>query len=155
MPVQLDDYRLLGRSGLRVSPLALGTMTFGADPQHWGARPNDAQRMFDAYVDRGGNFIDTANHYSAGAAETLLGQYMAECRDRLVVATRYSLSTRPGDPNAAGIHRPAMVRAVEDSLRRLGTDRIDLLTMQMWDAHTPAEEVLRGLDDLVAAGKVL
>ena len=152
----LDDYRLLGRSGLRVSPLCLGTMTFGVGPGGWGSSDEDAARMVDDYVEAGGNFIDTANFYGQmGQSEVLLGRAVAGRRDRLVLSTKYSLTTRPGDPNAAGNHRKAMVRAVEDSLRRLGTDYIDLYYLHMWDFRTPVDEILRAFDDLVRAGKVL
>jgi aryl-alcohol dehydrogenase-like predicted oxidoreductase len=138
----LQSYRLLGRSGLRVSPLALGAMTFGAD-WGWGADEAEARRIFDLYLDRGGNFIDTANQYTNGTSE------------RLVLATKYSLATRPGDPNAGGNHRKSMVRSVEESLKRLRTDYIDLLYLHIWDGTTPVEEVLRAMDDLVRQGKVL
>ena len=152
----LDDYRLLGRSGLRVSPLCLGTMTFGVGPGGWGSSDEDAARMVDDYVEAGGNFIDTANFYGQmGQSEVLLGRAVAGRRDRLVLSTKYSLTTRPGDPNAAGNHRKAMVRAVEDSLRRLGTDYIDLYYLHMLDFRTPVDEILRAFDDLVRAGKVL
>jgi aryl-alcohol dehydrogenase-like predicted oxidoreductase len=150
----LDTYRLLGRSGLRVSPLALGSMTFGAD-WGWGADKEEARRIFDAYVDRGGNFIDTANQYTNGTAERLLGEFTAEKRDHLVLATKYTLSERIGDPNSGGNHRKSMVRSVESSLRRMNTDYIDLLYLHVWDATTPAEEILRTMDDLVRVGKVL
>jgi aryl-alcohol dehydrogenase-like predicted oxidoreductase len=153
-PRALDHYRILGRSGLRVSPLALGTMTFGAD-WGWGADPTEARRMFDAYVDRGGNFIDTANQYTNGSAEQLVGEFAAERRDRLVLATKYTLSTRAGDPNSGGNHRKSMVRSVETSLARLRTDYLDVLYLHAWDGTTPVEEVMRALDDLVRAGKVL
>jgi aryl-alcohol dehydrogenase-like predicted oxidoreductase len=150
----LDTYRLLGRSGLRVSPLGLGTMTFGAD-WGWGADKDDARRIFDTYVDRGGNFLDSANQYTNGTAEELLGEFARQRRDSLVLATKYTLSTRPGDPNSGGNHRKSMVRSVEESLRRLRTDHIDLLYMHAWDSTTPVEEILRAMDDLVRAGKVL
>jgi aryl-alcohol dehydrogenase-like predicted oxidoreductase len=150
----LDTYRLLGRSGLRVSPLALGTMTFGSD-WGWGAAEDEARRIFDAYVDRGGNFIDTANQYTNGTAEQLVGDFAREKRDSLVLATKYTLTTRPGDPNSGGNHRKSMVGSVEASLRRLRTDYIDLLYLHAWDGTTPVEEVLRAMDDLVSAGKVL
>lgn len=150
----LDHYRLLGRSGLRVSPLGLGTMTFGAD-WGWGADRDDARRLFDAYVDRGGNFIDSANAYTNGSAERILGELAREKRERLVLATKYTLSHRQGDPNAFGNHRKSMVRSVEESLRRLQTDYIDLLYLHVWDGTTPVEEILRAMDDLVRAGKVL
>lgn len=150
----LDSYRLLGRSGLRVSPLALGAMTFGSD-WGWGADTAEARRIFDAYVERGGNFIDTANHYTNGTSERLVGEFARERRERLVLATKYTLSTRPGDPNSGGNHRKSMVRSVEGSLQRLNTDYIDLLYLHAWDYTTPVEEILRGLDDLVRSGKVL
>jgi aryl-alcohol dehydrogenase-like predicted oxidoreductase len=150
----LDTYRLLGRSGLRVSPLALGTMTFGTD-WGWGADREEAHRIFDAYVDRGGNFIDSSNNYTNGSAEQLVGEFAADKRDSLTIATKYSASTRAEDPNSGGDHRKSMVRSVEHSLARLQTDYIDLLYLHLWDATTPVEEVLRAMDDLVRAGKVL
>lgn len=154
MPDSLDTYRLLGRSGLRVSPLSLGTMTFGVTG--WGSSDEEARQMFDVYVERGGNFIDTANFYGgAGGAERLVGQFAKGRRDQLVIATKYSLMMRPGDANASGNHRKNMVRAVEDSLKRLDTDYIDLLYLHVWDSRTPVEEVLRGFDDLVRAGKIV
>lgn len=152
--MQLDDYRTLGRSGLRVSPMSLGTMTFGTD-WGWGADEAEARRVFDLYVERGGNFIDTANFYTGGSAETLLGRFAAGRRDSLVLATKYSLSMRPGDPNAGGNHRKSLVQSVEASLKRLGTDYIDLLYLHIWDETTPVDEVMRGFDDLVRSGKVL
>lgn len=156
MPRKLDDYRLLGRSGLRVSPLTLGTMTFGVGPGAWGSTDEEAARMVDLYVDRGGNFIDTANFYGQmGQSEVLLGRMVKRRRDRLVISTKYSLTTRPGDPNAAGNHRKNMVRSVEDSLKRMGTDYIDLYYLHMWDFRTPVDEILRAFDDLVRQGKIL
>jgi aryl-alcohol dehydrogenase-like predicted oxidoreductase len=152
--VSLDTYRLLGRSGLRVSPMALGAMTFGTD-WGWGSDAGEARRIFDAYVDRGGNFIDTANQYTNGTSERLLGEFAAKRRDSLVLATKYSLTTRADDPNAGGNHRKSMVASVQESLRRLQTDYIDLLYLHIWDGLTPADEVLRAMDDLVRAGKVL
>ncbi|MEV4111795.1 aldo/keto reductase [Nonomuraea sp. NPDC049695] len=150
----LDTYRLLGRSGLRVSPLALGTMTFGTD-WGWGSDKDESRRIFDAYVDRGGNFIDTANQYTEGTSETLVGEFASGRREQLVLATKYTLARRPGDPNSGGNHRKSMVQSVESSLRRLNTDYIDLLYLHAWDFTTPVEEILRGLDDLVRSGKVL
>jgi aryl-alcohol dehydrogenase-like predicted oxidoreductase len=150
----LNSYRLLGRSGLRVSPLALGGMTFGAD-WGWGADEKEARRIFDAYVDRGGNFIDTANVYTNGTSERLIGEFAADKRERLAIATKYTMSMRPDDPNSGGNHRKSMVRSVEASLKRLKTDYIDLLYLHAWDGTTPVEEVLRGLDDLVRAGKTV
>lgn len=152
-PTSLDQYRLLGRSGLRVSPLALGTMTFGPD-WGWGADEDDAKRIFDAYVDLGGNFVDTANFYTNGTSEKLLGSFMKGRRDQMVLATKYSLTMNPDDPNKSGNHRKNMVRAVEESLTRLESDYIDILYLHAWDDVTPADEVLRAMDDLVTSGKV-
>ena len=154
MTLSLTDYRLLGRSGLRVSPLSLGTMTFGAD-WGWGADEAESRRIFDLYVDRGGNFVDTANLYTNGTSETLVGRFAEGRRDRLVIATKYGLTTNPEDPNASGNSRKNLVQSVEASLRRLKTDRIDLMYLHAWDATTPVEEVLRALDDLIRAGKVV
>ena len=147
-------FKLLGNSGLRVSEMALGAMTFGAD-WGWGADEQESRRIFDAYVDRGGNFIDTANQYTNGTSERLVGEFASEKRERLVIATKYSLSTREGDPNSGGNHRKSMVRSTEESLRRLKTDYIDLLYLHAWDNTTPVEEILRAMDDLVCSGKVL
>jgi len=152
--IRLDRYRLLGRSGLRVSPVALGTQTFGVE-WGWGTQRDEARQIFDAYIERGGNFIDTANVYTNGTSETFLGQFMAGERDRLVVSTKYTLPDAADDPNSGGNHRKSMVRSVEKSLRRLNTDYIDLLFLHAWDATTPVEEVLRAMDDLVRSGKVL
>jgi aryl-alcohol dehydrogenase-like predicted oxidoreductase len=152
--LSLAHYRLLGRSGLRVSPLALGAMTFGTD-WGWGADRDETRRIFDTYVDRGGNFIDTANQYTNGSSEQLVGELAAEKRERLVLATKFTLATRPNDPNAGGNHRKSMVRSVEQSLARLKTDYIDLLYLHVWDGLTPVEEIVRAFDDLVRAGKVL
>lgn len=152
--LSLDAYRLLGRSGLRVSPLALGAMTFGTD-WGWGADAAEARRIFDAYIDRGGNFIDTANQYTNGTSERLIGQFAANRRDRLVIATKYSVTSQRDDPNAGGNHRKSMMRSLEESLKRLNTDYIDLFYLHIWDFTTPVEEILRGMDDLVAAGKVV
>ncbi|WP_411748972.1 aldo/keto reductase [Serratia marcescens] len=152
--LSLDHYRLLGRSGLRVSPLALGTMTFGTD-WGWGAELAEARRLFDVYVERGGNFIDTANRYTEGSAELFVGEFAAGRRDRLVIATKYTLPMQPDDPNSGGNHRKSMLRSVEASLQRLNTDYIDLLYLHAWDFTTSVEEIMRALDDLVRAGKVL
>lgn len=154
MALKLNDYRLLGRSGLRVSPLSLGTMTFGM-PAGWGSSDEDARRMFDTYVERGGNFLDTANFYGSGGSEKVVGEFLKGRREHMVVATKYSLTMRPGDPNGAGNHRKNMVRAVEESLQRLQTDYIDLYYLHIWDSRTPVEEILRGFDDLVRAGKIV
>ncbi len=157
----LDHYYTLGRSGLRVSRMALGTMTFGnaairGISGHWGSTDETSRAIFDHYTDAGGNFIDTANSYGAGASESLIGQFMREKgnRERLVIATKYSNSLEPGNPNAGGNSRKALMRAVDQSLHRLGTDYIDLYMVHTWDRITPAEEVVRTLDDLVRAGKI-
>lgn len=152
--IALDHYRLLGRSGLRVSPLALGTMTFGAD-WGWGADESEARRILDTYVERGGNFIDTANRYTNGTSEKFLGRFAQGRRDRLVLATKYTLPTRERDPNSGGNHRKSMVRSVEESLTNLQTDYIDLLYLHAWDFTTSVDEIMRAFDDLVRAGKVL
>lgn len=151
----LDDYRLLGRSGLRVSPLSLGAMTFGVESS-WGSSDDEAKQILDRYMELGGNFIDTSNFYGGiGGSEKVLGKLIEGRRDQLVIATKYSLATHKGDANAAGNHRKSMVRAVEDSLRRLDTDYIDLYYLHVWDSLTPVEEILRAFDDLVSAGKIL
>ncbi|ARX80953.1 MULTISPECIES: aldo/keto reductase [Streptomyces] len=154
MPLTLDTYRLLGRSGLRVSPLALGAATFGTE-WGWGAEQDEARKLFDLYVERGGNFIDTASTYTEGSSERLLGAFAHGRRESLVLATKYSTLRHPGDPNSGGGHRKNLFASVETSLRRLRTDYVDLLYLHLWDAVTPVEEVLRGLDDLVCQGKVL
>ena len=154
MSLTLDTYRLLGRSGLRVSPLALGTATFGTE-WGWGAERDEARKLFDTYVERGGNFIDTAPTYTDGSSERLLSEFARDNRDSLVLATKYTTQRRPGDPNSGGPHRKSLFASVEASLRRLNTDYLDLLYLHVWDFTTPVEEILRGLDDLVRAGKVL
>jgi aryl-alcohol dehydrogenase-like predicted oxidoreductase len=150
-------YKLLGKSGLRVSELCLGTMTFGED-WGWGASKEVSRKIFDAFVNVGGNFIDTASNYTNGTAEKFVGEFVATQRDYFVVATKYTLR-RPGsdfkDLNAGGNHRKNMQRTVEESLKRLNTDHLDLLYLHMWDRTTPVEEVLRAFDDLIRAGKVL
>ncbi len=151
----LSDYRTLGRSGLRVSPFCLGTMTFGTD-WGWGADVAASQAMLDRYLGAGGNFIDTANIYTKGHSEAILGDYFAERggRDGVVLATKFCGSLHRGDPNAGGAGRKAIQQQLEQSLRRLRTDCIDLYWMHFHDPHTPMEETLRALDDLVRAGKV-
>lgn len=146
-------YHLLGRSGLRVSELCLGTMTFGTE-WGWGADKSESKKIFDAYADRGGNFLDTANRYTEGTSESWLGEFVNSDRHHFVVATKYTLRDRTGDLNFAGSHRKNMMRSVEESLRRLNTEFIDLFWVHAWDPLTPTEEVLRGLDDLVRSGKV-
>jgi aryl-alcohol dehydrogenase-like predicted oxidoreductase len=151
----LTNYRTLGRSGLRVSPLCLGTMTFGTD-WGWGADVAESRAMLDRYLEAGGNFIDTANIYTKGHSEAILGDHFAERggRDRIVLATKFCGSLYRGDPNAGGAGRKAIHQQLEQSLRRLRTDFIDLYWMHFDDPHTPIEETLRALDDLVRAGKV-
>ena len=147
-------YRLLGRSGLRVSELCLGTMTFGED-WGWGSSKDESRRVLDAFFEAGGNFIDTANVYTNGTSESLLGEFLKGDRDRAVLATKYTNAMPGTDPNAAGNERKNMMRAVEASLKRLQTDYIDLYWLHIWDRMTPVEEVMRAFDDLVRQGKVL
>ena len=153
--MQLSDYRTLGRSGLRVSPFCLGTMTFGTD-WGWGADVAASRAMLDRYLGAGGNFIDTANIYTKGHSEAILGDYFAERggRNGVVLATKFCGSLHRGDPNAGGAGRKAIQQQLEQSLRRLRTDCIDLYWMHFQDQHTPIEETLRALDDLVQAGKI-
>jgi len=153
-PPRLDRYRLLGRSGLKVSPLCLGTMTFGT-AWGWGADEPESRRMFDRYAEAGGNFIDTADFYTDGQSEELTGRFIASDRDRFVVATKYTNYRKRGDPNAAGNSRKSMFAAVEASLKRLNTDYIDLYWLHIWDHTTPVDELMRAFDDLVRQGKVL
>jgi aryl-alcohol dehydrogenase-like predicted oxidoreductase len=148
------NFRLLGRSGLRVSELSLGTMTFGEE-WGWGAAKEEARKIYDAYRDAGGNFVDTANVYTNGASERILGEFLKGHRQEIVLATKYSNAAPGTDPNAAGNHRKSMVRALEGSLERLKTDYVDLYWLHIWDQLTPVEEVMRAFDDLVRQGKVL
>jgi aryl-alcohol dehydrogenase-like predicted oxidoreductase len=147
-------YTLLGRSGLRVSEVALGTMTFG-EAWGWGASEEACRRIFDAYVEAGGNFVDTACNYTDGQSEEIVGALTEADRERFVIATKYTLSARRDDPNGGGNHRKNLVQTLEASLRRLRTDYVDLLWLHMWDGMTPVDEVVRALDDLVSSGKVL
>jgi aryl-alcohol dehydrogenase-like predicted oxidoreductase len=147
-------YHLFGRSGLRVSELCLGTMTFGTE-WGWGADKEESKRLFDAFTHAGGNFLDTANRYTEGTSERWLGEFVKSDRDHFVVATKYTLRDRLGDPNFAGGHRKNMMRSLEESLRRLDTDFIDLFWVHAYDPLTPLDELMRGLDDLVRSGKVL
>jgi aryl-alcohol dehydrogenase-like predicted oxidoreductase len=149
-------YKLLGRSGLRVSELSLGTMTFGED-WGWGASKKESQIIFDAFAEAGGNFIDTACNYTEGTSEKYVGEFVASDRNYFVIATKFTLRSREAnsmDPNAGGNNRKNLMRSVEASLERLNTDYIDLLYLHMWDYTTPVGEVMRGLDDLVRDGKV-
>lgn len=162
--MSLTNFRTLGRSGLVVSPIALGTMTFG--PGEWGADDATSRAIFEAYRDAGGNFIDTADIYSGGASETLVGRFIRETgsRDEVVLATKFAFnaSASPltakqaggGNPNAGGAGAKNIHRALEASLGRLGTDYIDLYWMHIWDGVTPVEEIVQTLGDLVRAGKI-
>ncbi|MBE9087804.1 MULTISPECIES: aldo/keto reductase, partial [unclassified Tolypothrix] len=151
-------YKLLGKSGLRVSELCLGTMTFGED-WGWGASKDESRQIFDTFVEAGGNFIDTANGYTDGSSEKIVGELIAKDRERFVVATKYSFPLRMNEnqknPNGSGNHRKNLIQSLEGSLKRLNTDYIDLLWLHAWDFTTPIEEVLRSLDDVVRQGKVL
>lgn len=151
----LARYHLLGRSGLRVSPLALGAMTFGTE-WGWGSPKDTAHRLLARYLEAGGNFIDTADGYTGGTSEQLIGEYFAANggRDRAVLATKFTVNTSPGDPNAGGNGRKNIYRALEGSLRRLKTDYVDLYWLHAWDGMTPIEEVMGTLTDLVREGKV-
>lgn len=149
-------YKLLGRSGLRVSELALGTMTFGTE-WGWGSDKDESRNVFNTFVESGGNLVDTANRYTEGTAETFVGEFIADAgvRERIVLATKYTLYMNHGDPNGSGNHRKNMVQALEASLKRLKTDYIDLYWVHAWDYMTPVDEVMRALDDMVRSGKVL
>jgi aryl-alcohol dehydrogenase-like predicted oxidoreductase len=153
--MSLKQFVTLGRSGLRVSPLALGTMTFGTE-WGWGSEPAVARQVFDGYIEQGGNFIDTADGYTNGKSEELLGHFIAErgLRERLVLATKFTFNADPANPNAGGNGRKNIYRALEGSLHRLKTDYIDLYWMHVWDMVTPVEEVLSTMNDLVRAGKI-
>jgi aryl-alcohol dehydrogenase-like predicted oxidoreductase len=154
--MSLDHYVTLGRSGLRVSPLCLGTMTFGED-LGWGSSVEESRAILDRYIELGGNFIDTANFYTKSHSEKIIGDHIGQNparRDRLVIATKFSGNLYPGDPNGGGSGRKAIISACENSLRRLQTDYIDLYWLHNWDVHTPIDETLAALEDLVRAGKV-
>jgi aryl-alcohol dehydrogenase-like predicted oxidoreductase len=146
-------YRIFGKSGLRVSEMALGTMTFGTE-WGWGADKEESKKIFDAFANAGGNFIDTANRYTEGTSEKFVGEFIHSDRDHFVLATKYTLFDKLNDVNYSGNHRKNMMRSVEASLLRLNTEYIDLLWLHAWDFLTPVEEVLRGLDDLIRSGKV-
>ncbi|HLY57659.1 MAG TPA: aldo/keto reductase, partial [Stellaceae bacterium] len=152
----LNHYVTLGRSGLCVSPFCLGTMTFG---EEWGfgSDPKSSIAILDHYMDRGGNFIDTANIYNGGHSERILGEHFGrdpEKRQRAVIATKYSANLHPGDPNGGGARRKSIIAACDASLKRLQTDYIDLYWQHWDDLFTPVDEVMRALDDLVSSGKV-
>jgi aryl-alcohol dehydrogenase-like predicted oxidoreductase len=148
-------YKILGRSGLRVSEISLGTMTFGSE-WGWGSDKEGSKRVFEAYANAGGNFIDTANRYTEGTSERFVGEFIRSDREHFVVATKYSLRDGPaGDPNRAGNHRKNLVQSLKRSLERLGTDYIDLYWVHAWDFTVQPEELMRALDDEVRAGRIL
>ncbi len=147
------NYKLLGRSGLKVSELCLGTMGFGKE-WNWGADKETSLKILDAYASNGGNFIATANRYTEGTSEKIIGEFIHSNRDNFILATKYSLHDNLTNVNASGNNRKNMMRSVEESLKRLNTDFIDLFYLHIWDNLTPMDEVLRGLDDLVKQGKV-
>ena len=155
MTKSLNEYVTLGRSGLRVSPLSLGTMTFGTE-WGWGSEEDVARAVFNTYIDAGGNFVDTANVYTEGRSEELVGKFIAErdLREQVVLATKFTFNPQPGNPKAGGNGRKNIYRSVEDSLRRLQTDYIDLYWLHAWDTVTPVEEVVSALSDLIRAGKI-
>ncbi len=150
----MNEYITLGKSGLRVSPLCLGTMTFGND--RWGSDDREARAIFDRYLEVGGNFLDTADGYAVGKSEELLGRFVAESklRDKLVIATKFTFNSDEGNPNAGGNGRKNVYRALEGSLKRLGMDYVDLYWLHAWDRVTPVEEVIETLSDLVRAGNI-
>ncbi|HEV2469667.1 MAG TPA: aldo/keto reductase [Candidatus Sulfotelmatobacter sp.] len=154
--MQLNEYNTLGRSGLRVSPLCLGTMTFGTE-WGWGAEEDVSRSLFNRYVEVGGNFVDTADGYTGGKSEEMVGRFVAErnLRDRIVLATKFTFNQEAGNPNAGGNGRKNIYRALHGSLRRLQTDYIDLYWLHAWDTVTPIEEVISTLNDLVREGKIL
>jgi aryl-alcohol dehydrogenase-like predicted oxidoreductase len=155
--MSLDHYVTLGRSGLRVSPFCLGAMTFGKEWGAWGSEPAEAKRILDHYLERGGNFIDTANGYTKGHSEAIIGEHLGhdrKKRDRVVIATKFTTNLFLGDPNGGGANRKAILAQCEESLRRLQTDYIDLYWLHAWDKTTPIEETMRALETLVQDGKV-
>jgi aryl-alcohol dehydrogenase-like predicted oxidoreductase len=155
MAANLNTYTTLGHSGLRISPLCLGTMTFGTE-WGFGVKEDDARPIFDRYIDAGGNFVDTADGYTNGSSEKMVGKFIRDrkLRDRVVLATKYTFCAEDGNPNAGGNGRKNLYRALEGSLRRLETDYIDLYYLHAWDTITPVEEVVATMDDLVRAGKI-
>jgi aryl-alcohol dehydrogenase-like predicted oxidoreductase len=146
-------YRLLGRSGVRVSELCLGAMVFGDERGGWGATREEASAILASFAEAGGNFVDTANFYADGESERIVGDLIRPDRDRWVLGTKYALSSNRSDPNAGRTHRKSLHRSIDRSLERLGTDYIDLYWVHIWDAYTQVEEVISALDDLVRAGK--
>ncbi|CAN5302417.1 aldo/keto reductase [soil metagenome] len=155
--MSLDHYVTFGRSGLRVSPFALGAMTFGNDPGGAGCSVEDAEHILESYLGQGGNFIDTANFYTNGHSEKILGDFFAARpgrRDRVVLASKFFTNMYPGDPNGGGAGRRSIIAQLEQTLRRLRTDYLDVYWLHNWDRHTPIEETMRALDDLVRLGKI-
>lgn len=152
----LDHYETLGRSGLRVSPFALGAMTFGEDPGAAGCSVEEAEKIIHTYLDRGGNFIDTANFYTNGHSEKIVGDFLGSRgnRDRVVLASKFFGNMHPGDPNGGGAGRKAIRSQLDETLRRLNTDYLDLYWMHNWDRNTPIDETMKTLDDMVGSGKV-
>jgi aryl-alcohol dehydrogenase-like predicted oxidoreductase len=153
----LDQYVTLGRSGLRVSPFALGAMTFGEDPGGAGTSVEESRRILDTYLDLGGNFVDTANFYTNGHSEKILGDYFDEHpgrREHVVLASKFFTNLFPGDPNGGGAGRSSITAQLHATLRRLQTDYLDVYWLHNWDRHTPIEETMRSLDGLVQAGKI-
>jgi aryl-alcohol dehydrogenase-like predicted oxidoreductase len=150
-------YRLVGRSGLRVSELILGAMTFADD--HFDPRRHadrqESQRIFDAYVEAGGRTIDTANRYTEGDSERIVGELVAQDRDAFVLSSKYTVTNDPTDANASGNHRKNLRRSLEQTLRRLRTDHVDILWVHLWDPNTPIDETIRALEDVVRDGKAL
>ena len=155
--MSLDQYVTLGRSGLRVSPLALGAMTFGEDPGGAGCSVEESEKILDTYLDLGGNFIDTANFYTNGHSEKILGDWFAGNpwrRQRVVLASKFFGNMFPGDPNGGGAGRASIIAQLHETLRRLQTDYLDVYWLHNWDRNTPIEETMRTLDDLVRDGKI-
>lgn len=153
----LDHYVTLGRSGLRVSPFALGAMTFGEDPGGAGTSVGESEQILATYLERGGNFVDTANFYTNGHSEKILGDFFAArpgLREHVVLASKFFTNLHPGDPNGGGAGRSSIRAQLDASLRRLQTDYLDLYWLHNWDRNTPIEETLRTLDDLVRAGRI-
>ncbi|TWF81942.1 aryl-alcohol dehydrogenase-like predicted oxidoreductase [Pseudonocardia hierapolitana] len=153
----LDHYVTLGRSGLRVSPFALGAMTFGDDRGGAGCSVEESEKILSTYLDRGGNFVDTANFYTNGHSEKILGDFFAARpgrREHVVLASKFFGNMFPGDPNGGGAGRGSIIAQLHETLRRLQTDYLDLYWLHNWDRHTPIEETMRALDDLVRAGKI-
>jgi aryl-alcohol dehydrogenase-like predicted oxidoreductase len=146
-------YKLFGKSGLRVSEICLGAMSFGTE-WGWGADYENSKKVFDVYSNAGGNFIDTANRYTEGTSEKWVGEFIHSDRDHFVLATKYTLFDKMNDLNFCGNHRKNLIRSVNESLKRLNTDFIDILWLHMWDFSTPIEEVMRSLDDLITSGKI-